>query len=244
VRVALLADVHGNAPALEAVLAEVERERPDRIVFLGDLTWGSFPAETLALVRPLGERAVFIRGNADRMLVASYDDRGGDSSERVRWMVEQHTREDRDFLAGFVDAASLVVDGLGAVRFCHGSPRSDEELVTEATPDDRMAELLAGVEEDVLVTAHTHVQHDRRVMGKRAVNPGSVGLPYEGKPGAYWAVLGPDVEFRRTPYDLEEHIARMRAKGEPRVGEFVEMLLHPPSRDEAIEHAERVRFAG
>jgi putative phosphoesterase len=244
VRVALLADVHGNATALEAVLAEVERETPDRIVFLGDLTWGSLPAETLDLVRPLRGRAVFIRGNAERMLVTSYDDRGGDPSERVRWMVEQHTREGRDFLAGFPEAVSFAVEGLGAVRFCHGSPRSDEELVTEATPDDRMAELLAGVEEEVLVTAHTHVRHDRRVLGKRVVNPGSVGLPYEGKPGAYWGVLGPDVEFRRTAYDLEAHIARMRAEGEPRVDEFVEMLLHPPSRDEAIEHAEGVRFSG
>lgn len=243
-RVAVLADVHGNAPALEAVLAEVAREQPDRIVFLGDLTWGSFPAETLALVAPLADQAVFIRGNAERDLVAFYDTLEDDSSERVRWMVSRHTPEARDFLAGFRDSAVLELDGLGTALFCHGSPRSVEELVTEATPEDRMGELLAGVDEDVLVTAHTHVRYDRRVLDKRTLNPGSVGRPYEGSPGAFWALLGPDVDFRGTEYDVEATVARMRAAGEPRVEEMIELLLRPHSREEAIEHAEGVRFSG
>jgi putative phosphoesterase len=246
-RVAALADVHGNVSALEAVLAEIETEPVDRIVFLGDVSWGSFPAETLALVRSLAERAVFVQGNADRDLVRFYDrPESGDRtfSERARWMVEHHSRDDRDFLATFQETAVLVVNGLGAVRFCHGSPRSLEECVTEATPQERMAELLRGVGEDVLVTAHTHVQYERRVLGKRAVNPGSVGLPYEGRPGAYWALLGPDIELRRTDYDVEAAAARMRSRDEPGVGGIVELLLNPPSRQEAIEHAETVRFSG
>jgi predicted phosphodiesterase len=239
--------VHGNAPALQAVLAEVEGERPDRLVFLGDLSWGSFPAETLELVLPVADRALFVQGNADRDLVAYYDrlERDDDGlSERVRWMVAQHSREQRDFLAGFQETVVLEVDGLGTARFCHGSPRSVEECVTEGTPEDRMAELLAEVEEDVLVTAHTHVSFDRRVLGKRSLNPGSVGLPYEGRPGAYWALLGPDVELRRTEYDVERAAARMQAGDEPGVGQILELLLRPPSRQEAIEHAESVRFSG
>jgi predicted phosphodiesterase len=247
VRVAALADVHGNALALEAVLADVDRERPDRIAFLGDLTWGSFPQETLDLVRSVQDRAVFVRGNAERDLVAFWDgvERGEEAiSERARWMVKRHSREQRDFLAGFVDSLVLDLDGLGPALFCHGSPRSVEELVTEATPDGRMRELLADVEEAVLVTAHTHVRYERRVLGKRTLNPGSVGLPYEGRHGAFWALLGPDVDFRRTEYDVEGAAARMRATGGPRVDEMIELLLRPPSRTEAIEHAERVRFSG
>jgi len=247
VRVAVLADVHGNAPALAAVLEEIEREGVDRLVFLGDLSWGSFPSETLGLAMTLADRASFVRGNAERDLVEAFDRaEQGDATlpERVRWMVQRHTRAQRDFLAGFRDTVALEIDGLGDALFCHGSPRSVEELVTEATPEDRMSDVLEDVEQDVLVTAHTHVSYERRVLGKRALNPGSVGLPYEGRRGAYWALLGPDVDFRRTEYDVEAVAGHMRASDEPRATELAQLLLQPPRREEAIQHAERVRFSG
>jgi diadenosine tetraphosphatase ApaH/serine/threonine PP2A family protein phosphatase len=137
------------------------------------------------------------------------------------------------------------VDGLGPVRFCHGSPRSDEELVSAETPEDRVREFLARVEERILVTAHTHVRYDRRVVGTRLLNPGSVGMPYEGEAGvAFWALLGPDVEFRRTPYDLERALVRMRAAGMPGFEGLEEMLRNPPTPAEVIEHAERLVFSG
>ena len=126
-RVAALADVHGNAPALAAVLAEVEQERPDLVVFCGDLTWGSLPQETLALVRGLGIPARFVRGNADRMVGIEEEGRGP-------WMAAQHTDEDLAFLATFEPTLTVDVVGLGQTCFCHGSPRSDEECVTERTP--------------------------------------------------------------------------------------------------------------
>ena len=139
---------------------------------------------------------------------------------------------------------SVEVDGLGPARFCHGSPRSDEELVTPETPEERLRALMAGVLERVLVTAHTHLQFDRRVAGIRSVNAGSVGLPYEGRTGAYWALLGPDVELRRTDYSVERAADRYRASGDPRAEQMVEMLTGPPSRDEAIKHAESLEFSG
>ena len=138
----------------------------------------------------------------------------------------------------------VEVDGLGAVRFCHGSPRSDEECVTPETPEERVREFSAGVDERVIVTAHVHIQFDREVAGIRSVNAGSVGLPYEGRPGAYWALLGPDVELRRTEYDVDEAVARYRASGMPGVEEIVEMMLDPPEPREVIDHAEQVVFAG
>ena len=143
-----------------------------------------------------------------------------------------------------MESAVVDVEGLGAVRFCHGSPRSDEELVTPETPEPRMRALLEGVEERVLVTAHTHLQFDRTIAGVRSVNPGSVGMPYEGEPGAFWALLGPDVDLRRTPYDLDEAVRRYRASGDPLAEQMVEILLEPPSPAEVIEHAERLEFSG
>jgi diadenosine tetraphosphatase ApaH/serine/threonine PP2A family protein phosphatase len=138
----------------------------------------------------------------------------------------------------------VEIAGLGPVRFCHGSPRSDEELVTPATPESRIRDLAANVPERVIVTAHTHLQFDRRVGGLRVVNAGSVGMPYEGRPGAFWAVLGPDVSLRRTDYSLDEAVARYRASGDPLAEQMVELLLSPPTRAEVIEDAERREFAG
>jgi len=237
-RVAALADVHGNAPALAAVLEMVEREEPDLVVFCGDLTWGSLPQETLALVRSRDIPARFVRGNADRSV--------GIDMEGLRgpWMTSMHTPDDLAFLAGFDPTVIVDVDGLGPTCFCHGSPRSDEELVTERTPAERVREFMAGVDERVVVTAHVHVRYDRVVDGVRLIGPGSVGLPYEGERGAYWALLGPDVELRRTAYDVEAAVAQMRATDDPRVEQIVELMLSPPSREEAIERAEGLEFSG
>jgi len=237
VRVAALYDVHGNAPALAAVLEEVEREAPDAVVFGGDLTWGSLPRETLALVRTLEIPARFVRGNADRMV-------GIETEGRGPWMTSQHSDEDLAFLAGFEPTVSVDVDGLGPTCFCHGSPRSDEECVTERTPAERVREFMASVDEEVVVTGHVHLRYDRDVEGVRLLSPGSVGLQYGDVPAAYWALLGPDVEFRRTNYDVDAAVAAMRATDDPRVETVVELMLDPPSRDEVIEDAERRVFAG
>jgi predicted phosphodiesterase len=238
-RVAALADVHGNAPALAAVLGELEREEPDLVVFCGDLTWGSLPQETLALVRGLGTPARFVRGNADRMVGIE------DGGVRGPWMAARHTAEDLVFLATFEPSVTVDVDGLGPTCFCHGSPRSDEECVTERTPAERVREFMADREEQVVVTAHVHLQFDRAVDGIRSVGPGSVGLPYGDQPGyAYWAVLGPDVELRRTPYDLDHAIGLMRATDDPRAETIVELMLSPTSREEVIEEVERLIYVG
>jgi putative phosphoesterase len=245
-RVAVVSDVHGNAVALEAVLRDVTAEAPDLIVFGGDLTWGPLPEETRALVEPLRSSAIFLRGNAERALAeaAQGDRASADLSPRGRWMLRRHSQATRDFLAEFVETAVVDVAGLGAVRFCHGSPRSDEELITYATPEPRMRALLEGVGEAVLVSAHTHIQFDRTVAGIRSLNPGSVGMPYEGRPGAYWAMLGPDVDLRRTEYDLDEAVRRYRATDDPMAEQMVELLLEPPAPAEVVEDAERQEFAG
>jgi putative phosphoesterase len=248
-RVAVLADVHGNAVALGAVLREVAAAKPDLVVFGGDLTWGPLPEDTWALVRPLQASAIFVRGNAERALAeAALRMDEGSLSElrpRERWMVERHLPSTRAQLAAFAESAVIEIAGLGPVRFCHGSPRSDEELVTFATPEPRIRALLEGVTEKVLVTAHTHIQFDRTVAGIRSVNPGSVGMAYEGRPGiAFWALLGPDVDLRQTAYDLDEATRRYRATDDPLAEEMIEILVAPPTREEVVEDAEAREFAG
>ena len=239
-RVAVLSDVHGNAVALEAVLAEVVSETPDLVVFGGDLTWGPLPEETMALVEGLRTPAVFVRGNAERALLE-----GSESpTEREHWLLERHSAQARAFLATFAEQVIVDVGGLGPVRFCHGSPRSDEELVTPETPEERVREMTAAIPERVLVTAHTHLQFDRRVAGIRSINAGSVGMPYEDRQGGFWALLGPDVELRRTDYPLERVVDRYRASGDPMTEKMIEFLLTPPTRAEVIEHAERLVFSG
>jgi putative phosphoesterase len=236
-KVAVISDVHGNAVALAGVLAELEREQPDLLVSCGDLTWGPLPEETYELARGLDAR--FVRGNADRAVLENVSE-----TEREQWMQVRHTDEMREFLGTFEEQLVVEVDGLGPVRFCHGSPRTDEECVTPETPEERVHEFSKDIDERVIVTGHVHIQFDREVAGIRSVNSGSVGLPYEGRRGAYWAMLGPDVDMRRTEYDLDEALERYRASGQPNVEQIVEMMVEPPERREVIDHAEKVVFAG
>jgi len=248
-RVAVLSDVHGNAVALEAVLREVAAEEPELLVFGGDLTWGPLPEATRELVAPLEHSALFVRGNAERSLAeAAARTQSGPAdelTERERWMLARHSADTLEFLARFVEGAVIAISGLGDVRFCHGSPRSDEELITFATPEMRMRALLGDVPQKVLVSAHTHIQFDRRIAGVRSVNPGSIGMPYEGKSGAaYWALLGPDVELRRTEYDVDEAVRRYRASDDPRAEQMVEILVSPPTPDDVVADAEAREFAG
>ena len=243
-RVAALPDVHGNAPALAAVLQEVERETPDLVVFCGDLTWGSLPRETLALVRAIETPTRFVRGNADRAVLELARSELQEPSARERWMLEQHGEEDIAFLDGFERIVSVELDGLGPVCFCHGSPRSDEECVTERTPPERVNEFMADRGERVVVTAHVHVQYDRTVNGLRCVGPGSVGLPYEGATGAFWALLDGGVELQRSDYDVEASLEVLAATGFPAFDDvFPKALRGLVSAESASAEFERRRGA-
>ncbi|HEY5662011.1 MAG TPA: metallophosphoesterase family protein [Gaiellaceae bacterium] len=188
-RVAALYDIHGNVQALDAVLAEVDA---DVIVIGGDTVMGPMPSETLERVRALEGDVRVIRGNADREV---YEDEPGLAPhEAFEYARSRLSEEQLDYLR----ALPLTVS-IGRVLFCHATPRNDEEILTKISPDERWREALAGVDADVVVCGHTHVQFDRRIGDIRLVNAGSVGMPYEHEPGAYWALLdGTDVELRHT----------------------------------------------
>jgi predicted phosphodiesterase len=195
-RVAALYDVHGNLPALEAVLAEVPDDAA--VVLGGDVAAGPFPGETVERLRGLGGRVRWLRGNADRELTPGED--GHAPPELIEWIRERMTVEQIAFLHGLPPTLTLDVDGLGRVLFCHAVPGNDMDVFTEATPEERVAPSFEGVDADLVVVGHTHMQFDRGIAGVRVVNAGSVGMAYEDEPGAYWALLGPAVEHRRTAF--------------------------------------------
>jgi len=145
------------------------------------------------------------------------------------------TRHQRDQLAGLSMTVTLEVDGLGTVLFCHATPRRDDEMLLVDSPASRYAEVLAGVRADVVVLGHTHMPFDRLHDRRRVVNPGSVSMPY-GHAGAAWALLGPGVELRRTPYDSAAAAARLAAGPWPRAAWWAEtFVLQQASDAEALE---------
>ncbi len=242
-RVAAIYDVHGNLPALTAVLAEVNAVGADAIVVGGDVASGPMPVETLDVLRARGAR--FVRGNADCVLDVS----GADESETWvrarRWVAARLGEERLTFLAGLPLDLTLELDGLGRVRFCHGAPGSDEVAITRLTPDARLRGLLDAVEEPVVVCGHTHVQFDRVVDGIRVVNAGSVGLPYEAHAGAYWLLFSDTgIEFRRTGYDVESAAARIRATGYPNREHFVRQVAVPDDPERPQRMSALIEGAG
>jgi len=242
--VAALYDIHGNLPALRAVLAELDRVEIETIVVGGDVASGPLPAETVAALEALGDRALFVRGNSDRDVVEAFRGRseaGADPAQRAAaFAAARISAAQCEFLDGFVESVALEVEQLGPVLFCHGSPRGESEVITTATSVRRLRVILDGVALPTVVCGHTHRHFDRLLGDYRIVNAGSVGLPYEGRAGAYWALLGPDVELRRTDYDIAAAAAELRAGGFADTDQMIgPSLIDPADPDEVAALLER-----
>ena len=238
-RVAALYDIHGNLPALEAALADAEATGVESFVLGGDLALGPMPRETIDRLVALGSRASYLRGNCDRLMVDAFDGRSLASlppavQESITWAAGQLDQHRRDFLAGLPETLTLDIDGLGPVLFCHATPRSDDEIVTARTPDERLSPILAHVTQAVVVCGHTHMQFHRQLGKLHLVNAGSVGMPY-GSAGAHWLLLGPHIELTRTAYDGARAAERIGKTSYPGAAEFAaRYVLHPPSEEEML----------
>jgi putative phosphoesterase len=238
VRVAAISDIHGNLPALEAVLADLEKEEIDRFVVVGDTISGPWPAEVFDVIADLGVDVV--RGNADREVI----ERSERSGRLAPWCADLLGAERLAAAATWPLTRELEIGGLGRAFVCHSTPASEDPIYTSITPEAELLDVLGEVQADVLVCGHTHMQYDRRLSnGLRIVNPGSVGMPYEGRPGAYWALLGPDVDFRRTEYDVKFASNAARALGAPVDEELLSYLVEPPSPSETTTYFESLRGA-
>jgi putative phosphoesterase len=238
-RVAAIYDIHGNLPALEAVLGEIRREAIDRLVVGGDVFPGPMAREALECLLRLEMPVYFIHGNGDRLV---REQLAGTEAvhlpeqvrEVIRWNAHQLDAGHERLLAGWPSTFRLTIDDLGEVLFCHATPRNDTEIFTRLTDEERLRAVFAGVEAPVVVCGHTHMQFDRRIGSLRVVNAGSVGMPF-GRPGAYWLLLGPGLDLRRTDYDLGLAAARIRATAYPQAEEFAARhVLQPASEAEIL----------
>jgi predicted phosphodiesterase len=242
--VAALYDVHGNLPALDAVLGDPAFAGADAVVIGGDVASGPMPAAVLDRLTALAVPVRWVRGNADREVVDFFDRGDTDPSAHPpddpaarsdAFTAGQLTRAHRDLLASFEDVVRL--DG---ALYCHGSPRSDEEIITALTPPERLAPMLAGVDEALVVCGHTHHQFDLRAERSRVVNAGSVGMPYEGAAGAFWLLVADgEPRLRRTDYDVPGAVAALRASGFPDFDELIrESLVEPIAAEAVARHFE------
>jgi putative phosphoesterase len=237
--VAALYDIHANLPALEAVLKDIRHIEIDHVVIGGDVLPGPMPNETLAFLLSLDIPVKFIYGNGE---VAVLDYKAGKKPSVpaqylpvIAWTAEQLKPDDQKRLAGWPKTVSVQINGLGDVLFCHATPRNENEIFTRLTPEDRLLPVFAGVSASVVVCGHTHMQFDRVVGGIQVLNAGSVGMPF-GKAGADWLLLGPEVQFRHTDYDLTKAADRIRATNYPQALDFAaRYVLKPPSEQEMLD---------
>jgi predicted phosphodiesterase len=228
-RIAALYDIHGNLPALEAVLHDVRQSGVDQILVGGDVLPGPMPRETLDCLTSLELPVQFIQGNGDREVIAPTDAVPESFRGAIRWNAEQLRPEDQQRLAGWPLTCRVPIAGVGDVLFCHATPRNDVEIFTRLTPDDRLVPIFGALDAALAVCGHTHMQFDRMIGRVRVVNAGSVGMPF-GEPGADWLLLGPGVELRHTPYDVAAAAARIRATPYPQAEDFAaRYVLQPPS---------------
>jgi predicted phosphodiesterase len=237
--VAVLSDIHGVLPALEAVLNEPDVRTAEQLVLTGDIAAGPMPVETLDLLTSMGERVVWVRGNAERELVTLA--RGGETTipdPIAPWAASRLRPDQVDLIESLPHPVTLDVDGFGTVLFCHGTPRDDEEVVLVDSSLQRWAEVFSELDEEIQTVAcgHTHMPFQRLVDRRLVVNPGSVGMPY-GRPGPHWALLRDGVvQLRRTAIDLDATADRIVAEsGYAGVGEWASFFVrHAASDVEAI----------
>lgn len=229
-RVAALYDIHGNLPALEAVLADVRAAGVERIVVGGDVLPGPMPRESLACLLDCDILAHFIRGNGERELVVPTGAVPESFRGSMQWNAAQLRPDELQMVADWPATVRLRIPDLGDVLFCHATPRNDTEIFTRRTPDERLMPIFGTLDVALAVCGHTHMQFDRTLGGVRVVNAGSVGMPFAA-PGAYWLLLGPGVELRRTEYDLAAAADRVRATGYPQAEQFACSILQPPAEE-------------
>ena len=228
--IALIADIHGNLAALEAMLDTLRTEPPDEIVCLGDVAaTGPQPHEVLRRLQELG--CPMVMGNADAELLGLSppspvtDEDARRIMDISRWCADQLDNADRAFLASFQPTVEITLGEERRLLCCHGSPRSYDDIINATTPDDELDGMIAGHDATIIAGGHTHVRMLRAYRGREIVNPGSVGLAYQFfpdgsvrvPPWAEFALLtqsdtgAMSVDFRRVSYDRD---ATVRALNE------------------------------
>src|ERR1700720_3376284 len=247
-RVAAIYDIHGNLPALEAVLQEIRQEKVDHIIVGGDVLPGPMPLESLERLRDVDASVHYIYGNGE---VAVLQQMAGEEPAAVRaayrpiirWTAQQLHLEHGQWMSTWPKTLTLEIAGLGSVLFCHATPQNENAIFTRLTPEARLLPLFEPLDGALVVCGHTHMQFDRSIGHTRIVNAGSVGMPF-GKAGVHWLLLGPDIQFRHTTYDLAHAAERIRSTNYPQAQHFAERYIrNPPTENEMLELFTRAEFS-
>ena len=249
-QIAALYDIHANLPALEAVLDEIRAADVDQIFVGGDVLPGPMPSETIALLLDLAVPVHFIHGNGELAVLAQIGVTDPDQvaywgtatgeplpephRSILRWTADKVHPQYDTLLKSWPKTHRLTIQGLGNVLFCHGTPRSETEIFTRLTPEHVLVPAFEGLGADLVVCGHTHMQFDRTIAGVRVVNAGSVGMSF-GATGAHWLLLGPEIQLRRTSYDVHAAAARIRKTQYPEAAAFAEQyVLQAPPETEVL----------
>ncbi|OPX19311.1 MAG: hypothetical protein BZ151_09925 [Desulfobacca sp. 4484_104] len=225
-RLAIISDLHGNLPALEAVLADIQKQGIAEIYHLGDLVgYNPFPNETVGLVRERGLTG--LTGNYDRAVsdsgpeaIATYLNPkiSPMALDIYHWTLAEVTADTRAYLAALPEQLTLKVDNW-QILLTHGSPRHIREYVRPHLADKTLKEILTGVKAQIVLTGHTHIPLVRNLNGQWLINPGSVGFPKDGDPRASYAILELGqtlgITIQRVAYDLERTAQAIVARGLP-----------------------------
>jgi putative phosphoesterase len=240
-RIAALYDIHGNLPALEAVLTDIEDIGIDHIIIGGDVVPGPMPRHTLDLLLNLTTPVQFLHGNGE---VAVLEEMAGKKPAGVpeqyhpvlQWTAKQLEERHAKSISSWPSTLRMKTDQWGEILFCHATPRNATEIFTRLTSEERLLETaFANVTAAIVICGHTHMQFERMVGSIRVVNAGSVGMPF-GEPGAYWLLISHDIELRRTPYNLAQAAELIRQTNYPEAHEFAaKNILEPPNEKEMLE---------
>lgn len=238
--VAALYDIHGNLPALRAVLQEIESLPIDQLVVGGDVVVGPMSRQCLDLLLEVSIPTVFIRGNCEVAVLNQMDGKPPDELppavlEDIYWTAAQLLPAHRDIMKTWPMTFNVEITGAGEVLFCHATPRSVTEIFTRLTPEKKLLPIFQRIDAKVVVCGHTHMQFDRYVGRTRVVNAGSVGMPF-GDPGAYWLMLGSNIQLRRTAYDLAGAAEQIMTTRYPNAEDFAKNnVMQPPSEKVMLE---------
>lgn len=223
-----LYDIHGNDEALAAVLADPRAAGADAVLVGGDTVPGPFARAALDRLESLRVPSHWIRGNGERETAAATRASTPPPEDDLAAVTAAITAAALDAARGRALGDLPLTVTLDGVLYCHATPRADDEMLTRLSPPARYAEILGDADAALIVAGHTHQQDDRRVAGKRFVNAGSVGLPYEGDGAARWLWVADGVpDLRRTEYDAASAGARMLTAGWPDEESVRAALIEP-----------------
>ncbi len=237
-RIAALYDIHGNLPALEAVLDEITHLGVDEIVVGGDLVLGPMSLECLEKMLSQSLPVHFIYGNCEVAVLNHMKNQSPGNLpeavlEDIRWTAESLLPVHEKIMSKWPPSVTIYLESIGNVLFCHATPRNENEIFSKLTDEQKLKPIFEPLDVDYVVCGHTHMQFDRTVGKVRVINSGSVGMPF-GHTGADWLLLGPDVELRHTDYDLTKAVERLRKTPYPRAEEFATKNVLQPQSEEAM----------